>query len=1680
MARALLVVVLLSVLTVIGCGGAGDDVAGADAASSEVSDAALCIESEERPCGKLVSMGEGFAQCLRAIQVCRAGAWSECGEEGPVSFEKVPVDGTPSATQKTLGAPTRCITSPCDPDCRTFLDTPAGVLDGGGLGYADGGLSPLAGAPGTFVRTFQAETCPIGRRLRWGLFTWDTTTPLGSNVAFDFKTSDTETGLGTATSKTVAVAGYLPLNTGTAADPQRCRGLCYRDLGTLSPNDQPFLRMTATLSPSASGSPVLSYWNVTYSCVATSVLSISISPDPVSVEPGGTLALKVVANMADGTTRDVTSSSGFTIDLTSIATVTGSTLKGVSNGVAKITATDYISGLVDTVPVKVMKKVSRLDVTPATSSIAMGASAALTATLVYADGTTANVTSTATWASSDVSVATVTAGAVKGVKTGNVTVTAADAFSGVSGSATVNVYPTVTSLSISPSTASVERGTTTALKAIANWSDGTVTNVTSLATWSSAATTIATVSAGTVTGKAVGSTTITAAYSGFSASAKADVLFPSIVSLAITPVSPRAPVGRTVALTATATYADGTSAVITPTWSSSLTSIATVDTAGSARALAVGTTTITATSGGKSASVSFVVDAPVLDSIALTPTSASVPKGSPATFKAIGTYSDGSTSDVTTTAVWTSSATSIATVAGGVASTLATGTTNVCAAIGAISRCATLTVTAHVVVSLAITPNTASVPKGMTATFVVTATWTDGTTNVTSAATWTVGTPSIATRTSGGTFSALATGSTSIVASYAGFSAPAVMNVTSPVITALSVAPTSASIAKGRSRSFVATATFSDGTTGDVTASATWTSGSIASLVSPGTFKALGTGTTTVTAAMGTVTASATLVVTAAVIDAIAITPGGASVAKGLKQTFVATATYSDATTAVVSATWSTSPVVGTFSGATLSTTAIGTTTVSATSSGVTGTTTFTVTAPAITGLSISPGSASVADGLTASFVATATYTDGTSGNVTSTATWTSGSTTVASVSAGLATGKSPGSTTITASIGGFSASASLNVTAPVVVSIAIVPSSASVPRGTTVTLAAIATLSDGSTGVDVTATSTWGFTAATTAFTSLGAGKYTASSTATVGTAATATVTNNGKTATASLTVAAPKMTGLAVAPTTLSIYATKTGALTATATWSDGTSTNVTTSASWSTSDASIATVASGTVTGVAVGSATISASSGGLSADATVTVLARTISSLAINPGRFALAGNDLAGYAPTGGFQRSVTATATWSDGSTTDVTATATWTSDAPSIASSLGAGKFAGGTPGSTTVRATVDTVEGTATIDVFRVAALRQLAVGGTSTQGHACMARPTSGELHCWGYSTTGALGIGATGEYLTPQKVALTGVVGVSAGRNHTCAILHDGSIHCFGANAYGQIGDGTTTSRLSPVKVLSEMTGLTTGGDHSCAIAGDGTARCWGESGYGATGYGSTTDAKTPVTVTGLSSVIQISGGGDHSCAVTSAGALYCWGRNGNAQVTGVTSDLTNRTTPYRTIAAGVTAAGPGATHTCAVVSSKIVCFGSNANGQIGNGSTSTGNLALTTLASPTNAVDVTSGLYHSCLATSDGRAFCWGTNGNGQLGLGNFTTYRTPQELAPKTTGQYAEILAGPVQTCSLSPTFGRKCWGYNYWSQLGLGFWSSTATTACPATLTCTTGSCSCTPVLPTAPPTGI
>ncbi|HEY6445567.1 MAG TPA: Ig-like domain-containing protein [Acidobacteriaceae bacterium] len=348
------------------------------------------------------------------------------------------------------------------------------------------------------------------------------------------------------------------------------------------------------------------------------------------------------------------------------------------------------------------KTVTAVHVTPSTASVAASATQQFTATATYSDGSTSDISGTATWTVGNSGIASVNpSGMATAVAAGSTTITASQ--SGVSGSATLTVTasaPTLTSIAVTPAAPSITAGATQQFTATGTYSDGTTGNITSTVTWVSGNTKVATITAaGLATGVASGSATITASLIGVSGSATLTVTStaPTLTSIAVTPAAPSITAGATQQFTATGTYSDGTTKNITNSvnWTSSNTSVATINGSGLATAVAAGTSTITASSGSVSGTAMLTVTANSVTSIAVMPNPATFAAGSTQQFTATATYSNGTTGDVTSTASWKSSNTSAATIdSSGLATGVAAGTTTITATINTVSGTSSATVTA--------------------------------------------------------------------------------------------------------------------------------------------------------------------------------------------------------------------------------------------------------------------------------------------------------------------------------------------------------------------------------------------------------------------------------------------------------------------------------------------------------------------------------------------------------------------------------------------------------------------------------------------------------------------------------------------------------------------------------------------------------------------------------------------------------------------------------------------------------------------------------------------------------------------------------------------------------------------------------------------------------------------------
>ena len=416
--------------------------------------------------------------------------------------------------------------------------------------------------------------------------------------------------------------------------------------------------------------------------------------------------------------------------------------------------------------------------------------------------------------------------------------------------------------------------------------------------------------------------------------------------------------------------------------------------------------------------------------------------------------------------------------------------------------------------------------------------------------------------------------------------------------------------------------------------------------------------------------------------------------------------------------------------------------------------------------------------------------------------------------------------------------------------------------------------------------------------------------------------------------------------------------------------------------------------------------------------------------------------------------------------------------------------------------------------------------------------------GRAYCWGANSDGELGNNSVEPSNVPVAVDTSGVLSgktltsINIGSHHTCALDRDGQAYCWGANSDGQLGNNSTRPSLVPVEVVmapDSPTGVTvaagagqvqvswaapvdhgataitsylvTASDGGGACSTTGSLSCIVTGLHGHTSYTFTVTATNSVGTSSASmpsasvtpaftvpsaprSVTADAGDaqatvswnapvydsgdsvtgytvtatpGGSKCVTTSALSCVITGLvNGTPYTFSVSaSNSIGSSIPSRSMLVVPRidrAAGPsfssmsaGASSTCAINSNgRAYCWGLNTNGELGNGSTkdsvigvavdTSGALAGKTLVAIASGGDDNPG--HTCTLDSDGKAYCWGWNSEGQLGNNSRTDSSFP--VAVDTSGalsgkRLTAITVGAANTCALDTDGKAYCWGFNGW-----------------------------------------
>jgi len=604
---------------------------------------------------------------------------------------------------------------------------------------------------------------------------------------------------------------------------------------------------------------------------------------------------------------------------------------------------------------------------------------------------------------------------------------------------------TLTGLQVTPGTISIGAGTTQQFKATGLFSDNSTKDITASVQWSSSATAIASID-GSGLAQALGNGTVTiTAKSGAiqgTASLSITIAVTNLTAIAISPAASSIPVNTSQQFTAIGTYSDGSSRDLTAlvTWASSATGVATIDVNGMSAGVAAGNTNISATLGAVTSSTTLTVNAPAIASIAVTPVGLTLGIGIHQQYTATAIYTDGSSQDLSSAVTWSSSATSVATVDNnGVATTVAAGTTTITASVGAFSDTSTLTVVPANLTSIQVTPANPSIALGTNVQLTATGSFDDGSTQQLTNVTWSSSDVNVASVNSSGLATSTGSGSVTITATSGAVSGTVSLSVTAATLQSIAVTPANSSMSIGTTRQFTATGTFSDSSTQDITASVLWGSSNpaAAAINNQGLATSAATGTTVISATVGSVVGVTNLSVSNAKLVSITISPSNPRIEQGTLLKFTASGTFSDNSVAtnLSGLSWKSSkPSIASMRSSGLAFgKKLGSVTIAASSSGISGTTTLTVSNGTLTSIAITPANPSVAAGSTQQFTATGTFSDSSTQDVTFNTHWSSSASSVATISngpngAGLATTTAAGTTVIGGNSGGITAQTTMTV----------------------------------------------------------------------------------------------------------------------------------------------------------------------------------------------------------------------------------------------------------------------------------------------------------------------------------------------------------------------------------------------------------------------------------------------------------------------------------------------------------------------------------------------------------------------------------------------------------------------------------------------------------------------------
>lgn len=962
--------------------------------------------------------------------------------------------------------------------------------------------------------------------------------------------------------------------------------------------------------------------------VTKKVKALTQNVQSLDLRKGESDSIILTATYSDNTTdATVADHAVWSTSDAAVASVVNGKVKGVASGTATITGVYGKKTITVTVNVEVAK---RITVDQPELALLLNDSAAVVLTATFADGKTENVSSLAAWSTSDESVADVLKGVITGYKQGSAVITAKY------GTKTAAIQVTVdqtSKLTVDDQSVFLKPEAAQQLKLTAVYPDGTTKDVTGTAIWSSSDSGVAYVYKGKVYGNTAGTATITGTYGDKSVQVEVDVAVARYLDMSEEQLSLKTSASHS--LTLTATYADGSTEDVTAeaVWSSSNELVAFVKKGAVTTYKLAGTATISATYGTLETTLEVEVGA--VSKLIASSENVFLQTGGTKQLSLTAVAGDGSSSDVTANATWTSSDKSIAIVSKG----LITGYSVGSATITGTYNGTTVTVTADVGTArhLALSETAVNLAVNDSKSMVLTATFADGTTaDVTSKAVWSSSDEAVAFADKG-TITTYAEGNVTITASYG--SKTVTLTAAVGKSNKITVDDDSVFLRINKSQQLVLTALDANGVSSVVTDSAVWTTvdDNIVT-VTKGLITGYKSGSTTVTAVYGGKTVTITVNVETA--SRLNLTLSKLNLGIDQSKEVTVMASYEDGTTQDVTddAVWSSDHEdIAAASEGTITAYSAGSAVITASYGGKKAT--IKVTAGTPGKLTLQAKTVKLEAEETYQVIATGKYSDGSDMILTDEAEWSSSDDEVAEVEDGLITAVDTGTAVITAKLGDVSAEITVNVGLVDELTANVTLITLSPADKEQITLTAM-----DSEGVesDVTADADWSSAKTTIATVKKGLITGVAKGKTTV------TATYGGQKVTVNIEV--DQISSIKASVSNLALKSGESAKVTATITFSDGKTKDVTAKAEWQSGSYKIVAVTGGTVKAVAYGKSYVTAKYGGKTVKVPVTV--DVLKYLEVSQMNLSL----------SAGQSVQLVATATFEDGSEADVSKTAVWAS----------------------------------------------------------------------------------------------------------------------------------------------------------------------------------------------------------------------------------------------------------------------------------------------------------------------------------------------------------------------------------------------------------------------------------